>query len=60
MRPMMSEDTEAGRDSPTFGAVCILDVIRESQMHARLCSFTESPFSALCVLGMVFALGIDQ
>lgn len=57
---MRSEDTEAGRDSPTFGGVCSLDVIRESQRRARLCSFTESLLSASCVLGMVFALGIEQ
>lgn len=45
---MGSEDTEAGRDSPDFGGVCSLDLIRESQPHAGVCSFTESPFSALC------------
>lgn len=43
MRPMMSEDTEAGRDSPTFGAVCILDVIRESQMHASYAHLLKVP-----------------
>lgn len=57
---MRSEDTEAGRDSPTFGGVCSLDVICESQRHARLCSFTESPLSASCVLGMVFAQESEQ
>lgn len=57
---MGSEDTEAGRDSLDVGGVCSLGLICESQTHVGVCSFSESPFSALCASCMVFALGIEQ
>lgn len=56
---MGSEDTEAGRDSPDFGGVCSLDLIRESQTMLESAHSPKVP-SVPCVLGMVFALGIEQ